>query len=112
MKFVDLNNIRELKEILTPYILIVLKEKYMETYQRKCLDKINEEYKKGKHLVTYFTRYSNRICHYSSISDPNPHKLYHTYDKADFPKRFKYTSGMNHPTGFKELKLRCYNELY
>ncbi len=97
--FVNLDNIKELKEIFTPYILTALKEKYMKTYQRTCLNKINEEYKKEKELVEIFVMYLNKISHYSPIYETHGWQ----YGIADFPKRFKYTSGMNCPTGFKEL---------
>ena len=104
MKFVVLDNIKELKEIFTPYILTALTEKYMETYQRECLDKINEEYKKKKTLVINFVIYGITISHYSSVENsPSISYSFWRHDVADFPKRYKYSSGMNHPNGFKEF---------
>ena len=102
MKFIDLNNIKELKEILTPYILIVLKEKYMETYQRKCLDKINEEYKEREKVVIDFVMYRNTISHYSLVKNSFS-RSHWRFDIADFPKRYIYSSGMNCQNGYKEL---------
>ena len=103
MKFVVLVNIKELKEIFTPYILTALKEKYMKTYWRTCLKEINEEYEKCKHAALSFSTHCNtisrhfpkylRVC--SSVRwQPNV---------ADFPKRYIYSSGLNCPNGFKEL---------
>ncbi len=106
MKFVVLDNIKELKEIFTPYILTALKEKYMETYQRRCLDEINKDYKEERTAVRFFAKYRNTISHYSLNSNPSVRNKIGScwkYDIAEFPKRFIYSSGLNHPNGFKEL---------
>ena len=100
MKFVVLDNIKELKEIFTPYILTALKEKYMEAYQRECLDKINKEYEECICVVNTFRSYYNggEISHYGKING-RFRKLW-TSCVANFPKRYQYTSGMNHPNGY------------
>ncbi len=107
MKFVDLNKIEELKEIFTPYILTALKEKYMETYQRKCLDEINEEYKKELVLVDNFRSYfiAGAISHYGYGKINGRRWKVWTYCVANFPKRYKFSSGMNYPNGYKEQEI-------
>ncbi len=96
--FVCLDNIKELKEIFTLYILTALKEKYMETYQRRCLDEINEEYKQMN--IKMFTTYRHTISHYKMTGNCWYHNW--TYNIADFPEKFIYSSGLNCPNGFKE----------
>ncbi len=103
MNFVDLDNIR-LKEILTPYVLTVLKEKYVEAYQQECLDKIIEEYKKYKYTAISFMTHLRTISHLLP-KYMNVWQLIHwRRDVADFPKRYTYSSGLNHPNGFKKLE--------
>ncbi len=110
MQFVDLNNIEGLKEIFTPYVLTALKEKYMKTHQKICRDEINERYEKNSEVVDWL-RSTTTMCYkpfdkisHCELVDINNKKYYSfTHDIADFPKRFKYTSGMNCPNGFKEL---------
>ncbi len=105
MKFIDLNNIEELKKIFTPYILTALKEKYMKTYQKICRDGIIEEHKKIH--IHGFVIHRDTIFHYRSAytSTRDVFNCSWISTIAEFPKRYKYSSGLNCPNGFKEFDI-------
>ncbi len=111
MQFVNLDNIKELKTIFTLYILIALKEKYMETYHKICRDEINERYLKNIDFADWvaglpwgraYTFSKKNITHIGLAPD----KTYYSweYNVAKLPKRYKYSSGMNCPDGFKNVE--------
>ena len=91
--------------------MTALKEKYMETYQRRCLDEINEDYEEHILVIDFFMPYRDKICHYVpkyiTICQLTIYQLTidhlsdWKYNVADFPKRYEYSSGMNCSNGYK-----------
>ncbi len=118
MQFVNLDNIKELKTILTPYVLIALKEKYLRSYRTICLREIYKESSTLGYESTdcgfMYISWEESLARKCLINDGSDGKIYHVinnkvsawftdkYYVADIPKRYKYSSGMNCSNGYKE----------